>query len=272
MATVLYNIFNLKALDSTKSAAVLIFILVMAGLLILQRFTRKMFKEKQMEYERVKLAYKEKNKLLKDIFTSKNVKYPPKSIFIRVFKEEGILELWSSSKDKPYTLVKSYPVSKSSGVLGPKRKEGDKQVPEGFYFIDYFNPLSKYYLSLSINYPNESDMILGYRENPGGDIFIHGGSSTIGCIPINDDGIKELYIAAVEAVSQGQDRIEVHIFPKIMDDIGFRELQERHKDDAELLYFWENIKAGYDAFESTKTLPVINIGRDGRYIINIKKL
>src|SRR5690606_11025729 len=97
-----------------------------------------------------------------------------------------------------FTLVKTYPVCSSSGLPGPKRKKGDRQTPEGFYHIDRFNPQSAFHLSLGINYPNSSDKILGHSD-PGGDIFIHGSCVTIGCVPLTDDLIKEVYVLAVEA-------------------------------------------------------------------------
>lgn len=107
-----------------------------------------------------------------------------------------------------FRLIKDYQICSLSGELGPKRQQGDLQVPEGFYWIDRFNPASNFYLSLGINYPNQFDRILGKSGELGGDIFIHGGCVTIGCIPITDDKIKELYLIAVEAKSNGQDGVD----------------------------------------------------------------
>ncbi len=109
-------------------------------------------------------------------------------ILLRAYKQESELELWAKNKkDKQYTLLKTYKICASSGTLGPKRKQGDIQVPEGFYVIDRFNPVSNFYLSLGVSYPNASDKILGVKGALGGDIFIHGNCVTIGCLPISDD-------------------------------------------------------------------------------------
>jgi murein L,D-transpeptidase YafK len=99
------------------------------------------------------------------------------------------------------------------GSLGPKRIQGDYQVPEGFYYVNEFNPNSNYHLALGLNYPNASDKILSDSVQPGGDIYIHGSCVTTGCIPIKDDQIEELYVLTTFARNLGQDFIPVHIFP-----------------------------------------------------------
>lgn len=172
------------------------------------------FKTEQLRHARVRKAYQEKEALLRDLFRERNLVYPPKRIFIRIFKSELDLEVWTlCERDSTFHLVNNYPVCGLSGSLGPKRRQGDLQVPEGFYHIDRFNPVSNFHLSLGINYPNESDVILGESANLGGDIFIHGGCATIGCIPMTDEWIKEIYVLAVEARNNGQPRVPVHIFP-----------------------------------------------------------
>jgi len=257
----------MEGIFDTKFKAVLLFLIFLAGLLILQMVTRAKFKNGQLKYDRVKESMDQKGEYLKELFLKQGAMYPPCAIFIRAFKEEGILELWArQKKHKSFTLIRTYKISCPSGGLGPKRMEGDKQVPEGFYYIDHFNPTSRFYLSLGINYPNESDRVLGVRYNTGCDIFIHGGLSSVGCIPITDDGIKEIYIAAMEAVSSGQDSIPVHIFPRRLDEAGFGELMEKFKDRNDLINFWENIKEGFDIFEKTHSLPGITVGRNGQYI------
>jgi hypothetical protein len=108
-----------------------------------------------------------------------------------------------------------------AGELGPKRKQGDNQTPEGFYAISYFNPRSDFHLSLHIDYPNRRDRAAGADGvKLGGDIFIHGGCLSEGCLAITDEGIRELYWLAVEARSVGQRRIPVHIFPARLGDGG----------------------------------------------------
>lgn len=185
----------------------------------------KSFKEEQMRYPRLRAAVKEKDSLIKELFKDCSIQYPPQEILIRIFKEERTLELWArSGNNDPFTLIKNYKICSLSGELGPKREEGDMQVPEGYYCIDRFNPSSIFHLLLGINYPNQSDRILGKRESLGGDIFIHGSCVTIGCIPITDEKIKELYLICVEAKSNGQDRIPVYIFPTRLDETKFGEL------------------------------------------------
>ena len=108
-------------------------------------------------------------------FEQAGVDFPPDGIFLRVFKREGRLELWARKGGVPFRLIRSYAITQSSGKPGPKRREGDLQVPEGFYEIDRFNPESSYHLSLGLNYPNASDRL---RSDPAAarclDIFVHG--------------------------------------------------------------------------------------------------
>src|SRR5262245_35929436 len=107
-------------------------------------------------------------------------------------QKEGELELWVENSKKTYILVKKYSICATSGILGPKRRWGDEQVPQGFYELDWFNLQSNFYLSLHISYPNAADPILGSKQNLGRDIFLHKSCVTIGCIPVTDDGIKEI--------------------------------------------------------------------------------
>ena len=163
------------------------------------------FKTEQMSFPRVKAAFERKESLVREMFQRSSLNYPRVQILIRVFKSEGLLELWGAdSTSSKYKLVKTYKVCASSGGLGPKRSQGDGQVPEGFYQIERFNPMSNYHLSLGIDYPNRSDKILGRSRNLGGDIFIHGNCVTVGCVPLGDDAIEELYLIAVEARNAGQ--------------------------------------------------------------------
>lgn len=234
-----------------------------------EEFANNSFKKNQIRYPRVRTAVEEKYTLMKNLFEQKNIGYPPKNIFIRVFKEEKILELWARSDSNDYfTLIKSYKICRSSGQLGPKRQEGDRQVPEGFYYINVFNPSSNFYLSMGINYPNESERILGVRGNLGGEIFIHGGCATIGCIPITDDKIKELYLIAVEAKSSRQDKIPVHIFPCRLDDEGFKRVQEEYENNQNLIKFWQNLKEGFDIFEETHQIPEFTVNSRGEYVFS----
>jgi murein L,D-transpeptidase YafK len=227
------------------------------------------FKSEQMSFPRVRAAASEKESSLGRLFERKKFDYPPKRIFIRVFKREQVLELWAAaSSTAAFELMKEYRICASSGSPGPKRRQGDGQIPEGFYQIDRFNPVSNYHLSLGINYPNRSDRVLGGGAGLGGDIFIHGGCATIGCVPITDEGIKELYLIAVEARSAGQAAIPVHIFPARLDEKGLSRLRASHSENKDLIDFWSSLKAGFDYFEMHRKLPTVTVNKRGRYVFS----
>jgi murein L,D-transpeptidase YafK len=230
------------------------------------------FKSEQLRYERVRKAFAEKEGSLKRLFAQKNLQYPPEQIFIRVFKRDKILELWTSRADRrTFELVKEYRVCADSGTLGPKRRQGDSQVPEGFYHVDRFNPVSNFHLSLGVNYPNQSDKILGTSGRLGGDIFIHGDCVTIGCVPVTDDGIRELYLLAIEARNAGQSRIPVHIFPAKLTSRRMKRLETEFQGQTSLIGFWRDLKPGFDFFEENRRLPVISIDKQGRYHVKASR-
>jgi murein L,D-transpeptidase YafK len=165
-------------------------------------------------------------------------------LFIRMIKSRAELEVWARNQGGgPFQLFETYPLSATSGTLGPKRRAGDYQVPEGFYEIDRFNPKSNYYLSLGLNYPNAADRALG-APNPGGDIFIHGGEASIGCMPVTDAGIEEVYLLAVAARAAGQAIIPVHLFPF---PITETELTKRRNSPHQA--FWRSLMPGFAYFE-----------------------
>jgi len=197
------------------------------------------FVDEQLKYKRVRTAKAEKDQLLKNEFQKCELSYPPKNIFIKIFKDEEVLELYVKESGS-YQLFKTYPFCYASGTLGPKRKEGDLQVPEGFYYIDRFNPFSNYYLSLGINYPNRQDKKLSDPQRPGGDIFIHGNCVSIGCVAITDDLIKEVYWLATQAKSAGQQKIPVHIFPFELNNTF--KMDKYGKQFPQHRQFWEELK------------------------------
>ena len=224
------------------------------------------FKSEQLKNSRVKAAYQEKKGSAQSLLENHGIDITNLEIFIRAFKKERVLELWGKNQtDEKFKIIKRYDFCESSGKPGPKRKQGDSQIPEGFYTIDRFNPWSKFHLSLGINYPNRSDRILGDKQNPGGDIFIHGNCVTIGCIPITDDKIKELYLFAVEAKNNGQDKIPVHIFPARLGQKEFEKLRRKYAKDEALIDFWRNLQEGYVHFEKGRTLPQVSVSQNGRY-------
>jgi murein L,D-transpeptidase YafK len=229
------------------------------------------FLESQLSYDRVSGAYTEKLQTIKERFERKGLVFPNPQIFWRAFKYNKSLELWAYSEDSMhYVLVHTYPICEIVGDLGPKREEGDFQIPEGFYTISNFNPSSKYYLSLKINYPNESDQILGSQDRLGGEIYIHGKCETIGCLPMTDDLIKEIYIINVLAKNIGVLDIPIHIFPAKLSLKNMNKMkQEYFKDNTTIIKFWNNMKLGFDWFETKKMLPIISVDPlSGKYIFN----
>jgi murein L,D-transpeptidase YafK len=227
----------------------------------------KSFREQQLNFPRVRTAAREKADMLRQMFEETQVPYPPKAILLRAFKKEAQLELWAHGPSTAaFVLVHTYGICATSGVLGPKRKFGDMQVPEGFYELDWFNPQSNFLLSMHISYPNAADRILGSHTNPGGDIFLHGNCVTIGCIPITDDGIKEVYWLAVEVHSAGQRHIPIEIFPARLTDAGFRSLVQEHPNQPSLVAFWSNLREGFAAFERDHRALKVSVARDSKYV------
>ncbi|MBD0376964.1 MAG: L,D-transpeptidase family protein [Flavisolibacter sp.] len=212
-------------------------------------------------------ALKRKEDTLRKQFVAKGLTWPVKYMYIRSFKYDSQLEVWIKNDRKdPYTLFKTYKVCALAGTLGPKRMQGDYQVPEGFYYINEFNPNSNYHLSLGINYPNASDKVLSDAYKPGGDIYIHGSCVTVGCIPVKDDQIEELYILAAHAKNNGQDFIPVHIFPiRYSNKKSIEYLAQLTKNDPQLKNFAETLESVYDHFEITHQLPVIMTDPNGNY-------
>lgn len=224
------------------------------------------FKAVQKKYPRVRAAYAEKGNYISSKLNSAGIKLHDLNILLVAFKAEKKLELWvKSQKEKKYVLLETYNVCKTSGTLGPKKKQGDKQIPEGFYYIDRYNPSSNFHLSLGINYPNQSDNILSKHDDPGGDIFIHGECVTIGCLPITNDKIKEIYLYAIEAKNNGQHKIPVYIFPTKLSDKNFSMLQYKYQRNPELINFWTSLKQGYDLFLGTNTEINYFVNNNGNY-------
>jgi murein L,D-transpeptidase YafK len=224
------------------------------------------FKQEQLKHPRVSTAYAEKEITVKNYFNNKNLKYPGFHMFLRAFKQEGKIEVWVKEQGKSnFELLTSYNFCSSSGSLGPKRKEGDRQIPEGVYYINHFNPVSNFHLSLGINYPNRSDKLLGDKVHPGSAIYIHGNCVTIGCIPITDDKIKELYLMAIEAKNNGQVEVPVHIFPDRLTTKNFSELITQI--DPQVISFWGNLKTIYNSFEETHQVKKISINAKGEYVL-----
>lgn len=178
-------------------------------------------------------------------------------VFIRIFKKERTLEVWME-EDEKYRFLKQYPICSYSGELGPKLKEGDAQAPEGFYRVrrEDLNPNSQYHLSMNIGFPNRYDRMHG---RTGSLLMIHGGCVSIGCYAMGDEAIDEIYELTETALASGQPSVPVHIFPFRMTETNMdRQIENRWYD------FWQNLKEGYDFFESNKSVPVVRV-KEGRY-------
>lgn len=223
------------------------------------------FLAEQKGYDRVATAFNLHEAKLSREFADAGLQYPPQRILVRVLKEEQQTELWVA--DRPgasYVLFKNYAICKQSGELGPKRRSGDMQMPEGIYVLDEFNPNSRFHLSMHINYPNRSDLILGQQGNWGDNIFLHGRCSTIGCFPVTDAGMEEIYCLAVHARANGQQEIPFLSFPFRMDG-DLEQMIASHNAQPATADFWRNLAPVYKQFEQDRQAPAVSVDAYGRY-------
>jgi murein L,D-transpeptidase YafK len=167
-------------------------------------------------------------------------------VLIRTFKKEAEFEVWKMKPDGRYALLRTYPMCRWSGQLGPKVREGDRQVPEGFYKITpgQMNPNSNYYLSFNVGYPNAYDRAWGHE---GGSIMVHGACSSAGCFSMTDRQIAEIYAVAREGFAGGQHAIQMQSYPFHMT----AENMAKYRSDPNIA-FWKQLKEGSDNFEVTQ--------------------
>jgi len=192
---------------------------------------------------------------------AKNGSKPESPVLVRIFKQESELEVWKQNKQGQYALLKTYPMCRWSGKLGPKTKIGDRQAPEGFYHVSagMLNPKSQYFLSFNLGYPNRLESALGYT---GEALMVHGACSSSGCYALTDQGVGEIYSVVQRALAGGQGTFQVQAYPFRMT----AENMAKHRGDPNF-DFWKNIKQGYDIFETTKRQPKVSAcGR--RYVFN----
>lgn len=216
--------------------------------------------------DRVVAARQARGGAVAEAFRAAGVAWPPGELYLRAFKQERELEVWAGAAGKPLVKVRTYPFCAASGELGPKRREGDLQVPEGFYVIDLFNPRSQFHLSLRVSYPNASDRKLADARRPGQNIFIHGGCASIGCIAIEDEPIEELYLMVQEARRKMGRNVPVHIFPRRLDTAGLTVLEQHPEATPSRLAFWRGLQPGYILFEETRRPPRVKVdGKTGEY-------
>ena len=182
-------------------------------------------------------------------------------ILVRIFKQEAELEVWKQDRDGRFALLKTYPVCRWSGDLGPKIREGDRQAPEGFYTISpaQMNPQSAYYLSFNTGYPNAYDRA---NDRTGSFLMIHGDCSSAGCYAMTDEQIAEIYALARESFFGGQSSFQIQAFPFRMTPQNMA----RYRNSPHMP-FWKMLKVGYDHFEVTRQEPKIDVC-ERRYVFN----
>lgn len=207
---------------------------------------------------------------LTEMFAAAGISYPAQEVYLRVFKREGQLELWARPVSAvPFRWIHTYPIICASGRLGPKRCEGDEQVPEGFYTVDRFNPRSLFHVSLGLDYPNAADQRLTTDpEHPGTDIFIHGSAVSVGCLAMGDASAEEIYLAARDSRVSEVRGPAVHLFPCRMSRENWQTTLAPccvGRPDLETL--WTALRKGYDHFERTRQLPVVQVDAQGRYLV-----
>jgi murein L,D-transpeptidase YafK len=182
-------------------------------------------------------------------------------ILMRIFKEEAEAEIWKQTRNGEFALLKTYPICRWSGELGPKVKEGDRQAPEGFYTITpgQMNPNSNYYLAFNTGFPNSFDRAWG---RTGAHLMVHGDCSSRGCYAMTDEQMVEIYALARESFFGGQRSFQLQAYPFRMTAKNMA----RHRNSPHLA-FWKNLKQGYDHFEVTKQEPKVDVC-ERRYVFN----
>jgi len=182
-------------------------------------------------------------------------------ILVRIFKEESEMEVWKKNRDGEFALLKTYPICKWSGDLGPKKREGDRQAPEGFYTITpgQMNPKSNYYLAFNTGYPNAYDRAWGYT---GSELMVHGDCSSRGCYAMTDEQIQEIYALARESFFGGQKEFQLQAFPFRMTALNMA----KHRNNPNFA-FWKMLKEGYDNFEATHQEPKVAVC-EKRYVFD----
>lgn len=182
-------------------------------------------------------------------------------VLVRIFKREGVLEVWKETSIRRFALLKAYPICRWSGALGPKIREGDRQSPEGFYTVtpELMHPESRAYLAFNIGFPNAYDQANG---RTGSFLMVHGGCTSIGCFAMTDKRMSEIYALIREAFAAGQSSVQVHIFPFRMTARNMRAYRRsRH------IAFWRMLKEGADHFEATLREPKIAVC-EKRYVFD----
>lgn len=166
-------------------------------------------------------------------------------LVVRTYKKEAELEIWKRNGDGRFVYIKTFPICRWSGQLGPKQRPGDRQTPEGFYPVGptQMNPNSHYYLSFDTGFPNAYDKAHGAS---GSAVMVHGTCSSMGCFAMTDAQVGEIYAIARDALKGGQPAFQLQAYPFHMSAKNMA-LYRNDKNIA----FWRQLKEGSDRFEST---------------------
>ncbi len=186
---------------------------------------------------------------------------PGQPMMIRIFKESSELEVWKRTMNGRFELFKTYKICAWSGELGPKIREGDRQAPEGFYTVTpaLMNPNSNYHLAFNTGFPNKFDRANG---RTGSFLMVHGDCASVGCYAMTDVQIEEIYALARDSFAAGNRSFEVQIFPfRLTEENLAREQASPH------LAFWQNLREGYDLFETNRQPPSWDVC-EKRYVFN----
>jgi L,D-transpeptidase catalytic domain len=209
-------------------------------------------------------AVRRRDTTVRALFREAAVAFPPAQVYFRVFKAEAALEVWATGEigDK-MKQVATYGICALSGELGPKRQEGDGQVPEGFYELSFLKNDSAYHLAMRVNYPNRFDRTVAVGP-PGGAIMIHGNCVSIGCLAMSDERIEELW-TIVRPIYARNERVTLHIFPA-------REIAARSRELRYLAHrsLWSDLDRAQQAFKATQRLPNVSFDAKGRYLIDVR--
>jgi murein L,D-transpeptidase YafK len=183
---------------------------------------------------------------------------PAAPILMRSYKKESEIEIWKKNSAGRFVFLKSFPICRWSGTLGPKTTQGDRQTPEGFYAVGptQMNPYSHYYLSFDTGYPNAYDRAHG---GSGSSVMVHGTCSSAGCFAMTDKGVGEIFALAREALRGGQSAFQFQAYPFRMS----AQNMARYRADPNVA-FWRQLKEGSDRFEATGEELAISVV-NGRY-------
>jgi len=191
------------------------------------------------------------DRMLTDLESKNMAKESP--MLVRIFKEESELEVWKVDNTGRFALLRTYPICRWSGDLGPKLQQGDRQAPEGFYTItpDLMNPNSNYYLAINTGFPNTYDQANG---RTGQFLMIHGDCASAGCYAMTDEQIAEIYALAREAFFGGQRSFQIQAYPFRITPLNMA----KHRNSPHMA-FWRMLKQGYDHFEVTRQEPKVDV-------------